>query len=292
MNFNTSFKTVTLFLFLSLIDVIVTEKILFLVLFGTRSHRICMQPLADKLAESGHEVTFLAEAKPEKANPRILEATFGEVFSEIASQNDQLGAVAVEERLKGRHYDHLMEGTVWWDIIINAANSFLNDGDFLEFVNTSEYDLIVVATIKELAVAMAYKMNAKVIWMNTGGSLHQVDAETMGLPIESNWLPNLKLGSPYWFVPDHLFTTLNTLWQYQSYYWYCLRKLDHLFQQNLDKDIPSLDILLQNIDLLLLNERFPYSYPRALHPFVVPVGGMHVRYTDEALPKVNLEKIE
>lgn len=273
-------------------DVIVAEKILFLVLFGTRSHRICMQPLADKLADVGHEVTFLAEAKSEKKNPRILEVNFSEVFSKIASQNTQLGTVAVEERLKGRHYDHLMEGTVWWDIIINAANAFLSNKEFLEFVNTSHYDLIVVSTIKELAVAMAYKMNAKVIWLNTGGALHHVDAETMGLPVESDWLPNLKLGSPYWFVPDHAFTTLNTLWQYRSYYWYCLRKLDHLFQQNLDKDIPSLDKLLQNIDLLLLNERFPYSYPRSLHPFVIPVGGMHVRYTYEALPKVNLENIE
>lgn len=271
--------------FLSFLFTIQSEKILFLVLFGTRSHRISLQPLAENLADQGHDVTFLAESRSEKSDPRIKEADFSQIFTQIASKNDGLGSEAVETRLRGRHYDHLMLGTTWWDIIINAANVFLNDKKFVDFVNKSRFDLIVVATIKELAVAMAYKMKAKVVWMNTGGAMHPVDAEIFGLPIESNWLPNFKLGSPYRFIPDHVFTTLNTLWQYQLYYRHCLRKMDGLIQQSLGKDVPPLSELLQKIDLILLNEHFSYSYPRSLPPFVIPVGGMHVQYSNATLPK-------
>ncbi|KAG4067736.1 hypothetical protein HA402_005508 [Bradysia odoriphaga] len=286
MKLKSVFNYVTLLL-LSGVCMIVSEKILFLVLFGTRSHRIAMQPLAEKLVDRGHDVTFLAETKSsETSDPRIQEANFSAIFEHIASQNVDLGADAIAKRLgEGRHHNHLMEGTIWWDIIINAAEAFFTNRQFVEFVKTSHYDLIVVGTIKEVAVVIAYKMNAKVIWMNTGGALHHVDAETLGLPIESNWLPSFALGSPYWFVPDHIYTSFNTLWEYRRYYWYCLRKMDQIIQQNLGKDVPPLNELLQNFDLIFLNERFPYSYPRSLPPYIIPVGGMHVRYTDRDLPK-------
>lgn len=279
-----------LLLLVGLINVVATEKILFFIAFGSRSHRFAMQPLAVKLADLGHEVSFLAAVKPEKTDPRIAEINLKEPFARVLEQNVELGVDSVAERLKGRHHEHLMQGTVWWDVLINAADAFLSNNDFVEFVTTKHYDLIVGDfTGKELAVVMAYKMNSKVIWLNTGGAMSSFEAETMGLPIESHWLPNLELGSPYWFVPDHVYSTLNALAWYGSYYWYCLSKLDQLVQKNLDKSVPSIDRLLQNIDLLLLNERFPYTYPRSLNPFAIPVGGMHVRFTDGVLPKVNNE---
>lgn len=282
-------KYLPLLLF-GVIDVVVPGKILFLIAFGSRSHRFAMQPLAVKLADLGHEVSFLAAVKPEEVDPRITEIYLKEPFSRVVEQNIELGVNAVAERLKGRHNDHLMQGTVWWDVLINAADAFLSDKDFVKFISTNHFDLVVGDfTCKELAVVVAYKMTSKVIWLNTGGALSNYDAETMGLPIESHWLPNLELGSPYWFVPDHVYSTLNALSWYRSYYWHFLRRFDNLVQKNLNSTIPSVDKLLQNIDLLLLNEHFPYSYPRSLHPFVIPVGGMHVRYTDGALPKVNLE---
>lgn len=287
------FSKYSVLLLVALIEHIASEKILFFIAFGSPSHRFAMQPLAVKLADLGHNVSFLASHKPEKMDPRISEVNFEKSFTDVREQNVQLGAKSVAERLKGRHHDHLMQGTVWWDVLINAANAFLINKDFLNFVNTMNYDLIVGDfTCKELAVAMAFKMKAKVIWLNTGGALHQVDAEVMGFPIESHWLPNFELGSPYNFVPDHVFASLNTIWWYASYHWYYLLKFDHLIQENLGKDVPSVDELLQNFDLLLLNERFPYAYPRSLHPFVIPVGGMHVKYTDGVLPKVNLQNMK
>lgn len=284
------FRRRLLLLLVALINAVVSEKILFLIAFGSRSHRFAMQPIALKLADLGHEVAFLAGVKPEKVDTRITEINFNESFARVIEQHVELGTYAVAERLKGRHYEHLLQGTVWWDVVINAAGTFLSNKDFVEFVSTTHYDLIVGDfTDKELAVVMAYKTNAKVIWLNTGGVMSPVDAELMGLPIESHWLPNLELGSPYWFIPDHVFSTLNALLCYGSYYWYCLPKFDQLFQKNVDTNVPPVERLLQNIDLLLLNERFPYTYPRALHPFAILVGGMHVRYTDGTLPKVILE---
>lgn len=269
------------------INVVAPEKILFFIAFGSRSHRFAMQPLAIKLADLGHKVEFLAAVKPEAVDPRITEVNLYEPFERVLQQNVDLGANAVAERLKGRHHEHLMQGTVWWDVLINAADAFLSSRDFVKFVSTAHYDLIVGDfTGKEIVVVMAHKMNAKVIWLNTGGAMNHVDAELMGLPIESHWLPHLELGSPYWSVPDHVFSTLNALSWYGSYYWYCLPKFNQLVQRSLGADVPPVDRLLQNMDLLLLNERFPYTYPRALPPFVIPIGGMHVTYMDGILPEV------
>lgn len=285
------FEIYSLVIGLLLIDVVTPKKILFFIAFGSRSHRFAMQPLAVKLADLGHEVAFLAAVKPEVQDTRITEINLPEPFTRVLQQNVDLGANAVAERLKSRYNDHLMQGTVWWDVLINAADAFLNNKDFVKFVSTTQYDMIVGDfTGKELAVMMAYKMKAKVIWLNTGGAMSNFDAELMGLPIESNWLPSLEVGSPYWFIPDHFYYEFKSLSWHTSYYWYCIRKMDHSIRQNFGKDIPSLGTLLQNIDLLLLNERFPYTFPRSLPPFAIPVGGMHVRYTDGDLPKVNLKQ--
>ncbi|KAG4075331.1 hypothetical protein HA402_003122 [Bradysia odoriphaga] len=252
-----------------------------------------MQPIAVKLADLGHDVTFLAAVKPEVVDPRITEIHLVEPYVKILEQNVELGVNAVAERLKGRHYEHLQKGTIWWDVLINAAEAFLSNKDFLEFVSTKQFDLVVGDFPgKELTAVIAYKMNAKMIWLNTGGALSNFEAESMGLPIESQWMPSLELESPYWFVPDHLFYTLNALYWHASYHWYLLRKMNYLIQKYVGTDVPSLEMLLQNFDLLLLNERFPYTYPRALPPFAVQVGGMHVRYTDGILPKEIQEFIE
>lgn len=282
---------VILWLLIGLIDVIVSEKILFVIAFGSRSHRFAMQPIAVKLADLGHDVSFLAAVKPEVMDPRITEINLVEPYKIILEQNVELGVNAVAERLKGRHYEHLQQSTIWWDVLLNAAEAFLRSKNFVEFVSTKRFDLVVGDFPgKELTSLIAYKMNAKMIWLNTGGALSNYDAEAMGLPIESYWMPSLELESPYWFVPDRLFYTFNALHWHASYNWYLLRKMDYLIEKHIGTDVPPLEVLLQNFDLLLLNERFPYTYPRALPPFAVPVGGMHVRYTDGVLPKVNLKR--
>lgn len=280
----------TLWLLIGLIDVIATERILFVIAFGSRSHRFAMQPIAVRLADLGHDVSFLAAVKPEVIDPRITEINLVEPYVKILQQNVNLGVNAVAERLKGRHYEHLQQGTIWWDVLLDAAESFLTNKDFLEFLSTNRFDLIVGDFPgKELTALIAYKMNAKMIWLNTGGALSNFEAELMGLPIESQWMPSLELESPYRFVPDHFFYTFNALHWYASYHWSFLRKMNHLIQKYVGTDVPKLEMLLQNFDLLLLNERFPYTYPRALPPFAVQVGGMHLRYTDGVLPKVNLK---
>lgn len=277
-------------LLVGLVDVVAPAKILFFIVYGSRSHRFAMEPIAVKLADLGHEVDFLAAVKPEKLDPRITEIDFKEPFVRITEDLVELGVKSVAERLKGRHCEYLMTGKTWWDVMLTAADAFLSNTDFVEFVSTTHYDLIVGDfSGKEIAAVMAHKMNAKVIYMNTAGVMSQIDAELMGFPIESHWLPLLDLGSPYWFLPDHVFITLRALSRYVSFYWNYVHKFDRLVHGSLGKDVPTVDRLLQNMDLILLNERFPFAYPQSLPPFAIPVGGMHVRYSDGVLPKVHLQ---
>ncbi|CAG7786639.1 unnamed protein product [Allacma fusca] len=261
-------------------------KILFLIGLGSHSHRVAVQPLASKLADRGHDVTFVSARIPESVHPKIKELSFEKPFQAILESNDDITVPSVETRLKTKYIDYLLTYNNMWDVFYASNEVFLEDREFIKFIKETHFDVIIGDFVmKETVTVMAHFQNTKVIWFNSGGAQFMVDMELLGLPTESSWLPDFSLGSPYSFVPNRFVYAFNSLWWYFSFHWYFLPKVNQLVEKNLGGGLPSFDEMVSNVDLVFVNEHFSHAYPRSLPPFVIPIGGMHCLNSNGTLPK-------
>ncbi|CAG7716695.1 unnamed protein product, partial [Allacma fusca] len=263
-------------------------KILFFYGIGSYSHRVCIQPLVEKLADLGHDVHVFSTTKPEKPYPNVTEV-LPDFSAQIAKDNfgGDLTKSGTLGRLKDKFYDPLLEGNNLWDLFIADTERMVDNEEFRKWANTAKYDLILYNHAgKHFAVAVAYKMRAKIITFMPAGVGHMFDSDLSGLPIESSWFPLWHQGSPYFFIPDRFLYAYHQLAWYFSAKWYYFPRLDELARRLYPEDnIPPSDELLRNADLYFINEHYSTGYPRAFPPFVVPIGGMHLKESTGKLPK-------
>ncbi|CAG7786637.1 unnamed protein product [Allacma fusca] len=261
-------------------------NILFFMGLASHSHRVALQPLAEKLAGTGHKVTFLTYMKSEKPHPNITEF-FPEAATKLMSdQLDSLSMESINGRLKQKYFDPFIDPRKLWPLILSGVEMTLINSDFQNWLNTTHFDLIIYdSPMKEIAVGIAYKMKAKVILFQTTATQHMFDFDMFGLPSESSWLPDWTAGSEYPLVPHHFQYAYNALWWYYSYTWHYLPKLNEILAKLYGEDLPPIDELIRSkVDLVLVNEHFSSNFPRSLPPYVVPVGGMHCRESNGVLP--------
>ncbi|CAG7815010.1 unnamed protein product, partial [Allacma fusca] len=148
----------------------------------------------------------------------------------------------------------------------------------------SHFDLIIYDHPgKELVYPMALKMKAKVIAFVPMSSMMVADVEVFGLPVEL-YLLNTQ-NNRYWFIPDSFFSIGISFSWYFTYQDYYLPRAEAISRDVFNFDFPPLEQLVKNVDLIFLNDHFSSGNSIAYPPFIVPVGGMHVRKSSGTLPK-------
>ncbi|CAG7716698.1 unnamed protein product [Allacma fusca] len=170
---------------------------------------------------------------------------------------------------------------------ISRQTDLVQNEDFKIWARSTTFDLIIYSnTGMDIAAALASKMKAKLIAFTPAGASPMTDVDIHGLPVESSWLHDWSLGSKYFFIPDHFAFAYNTISWYLSYKWSYLPRLDYLVKELYpEDDIPPMEELIRNVSLIFLNEHYSTGYPRALPPFVIPVGGLYTKESDGTLPK-------
>ncbi|CAG7723240.1 unnamed protein product [Allacma fusca] len=68
---------------------------------------------------------------------------------------------------------------------------------------------------------------------------------------------------------------------------YYLPRAEAIGRDVFEFSFPPLEQLVKNVDLLFLNDHFSSGNSIAYPPFIVPVGGMHVRESSGTLPKLS-----
>ncbi|CAG7786636.1 unnamed protein product, partial [Allacma fusca] len=261
-------------------------NILFFMGLASHSHRVALQPLAEKLVETGHKVSFLTYMKSEKPHPNITEFFPESARQAMSRQLDDIGVSTIQGRLKQRFYDPFRYPQFAWEAALSGQEiTYLND-DFKDWLQKSHFDLIIYDNpLKEIANGIAYKMKAKVIGFVTPSTPWMQDFDMFGLPSESSWLPDWSPGSEYSLIPHRFAYAYNALWWYFSYKWYYLPKIDEFLTKIYGEELPPIEDLIRRIDLVFLNEHFSSMFPRSLPPFMIPVGGMFCKESKGILPK-------
>jgi hypothetical protein len=246
-----------------------------------------MLPLAEKLAENGHAITFASPFASKVPNPNITDyvpqALKEWIESNIAEENDQFYRARIDGTLD---YDwfHL------FDLTQNLCTHILEDSEFIKWIDASQFDLMIVdALCTECAYGLSYKFGAKLILFGTS-SLYPWLSEPFGYPVESSWIPDLVFHNS---VPPTLYqriwaTLVPLYFNYLRDYKY-FPVLEDLFREKLRiNDMPSLrDYERSNVSLIFTNQYYSDDYPRPLPPNIKLIGGMHCTSEPGKVPKVS-----
>ena len=250
-------------------------KILFYFGFSTYSHRIAVWPLVEALVDRGHNVTFFSSSPNKNPNPNVQEF----IPKSLNSFYGGAGVMNVnflEIRLKNK-----LESS--WNTVPDFAASLceaiLGSQDTKEWLETSDFDLIFIDQLfNDCAYAFVHKFKAKFIIYGTN-SLMMWSYDPYGIVPETSWIPDaVHHYNPDMNLWERIRTTLEALKWHFKRQWYYFPKLEKIIRTELNlTDLPPLWQIDQNISLFFANTHYSDEYARALPPFVIPLGGLHLQ---------------
>ena len=255
-----------------------SAKILSVVFFSSKSHKITYDLLLRELANRGHEVTVLSPvpSKSNRTNPREILTLDIDAF--MATGPDM--------------YDLKMKGeTMNPFTMIDTFSDLCRKSYALPQVQEllkEKFDLVLHEPfMNECMAGYLYKLNTSLILLSPFTVSSDL-IRLLGGPAPPSFVPNLfsSFESKMNFYERLLnFITEIIFTGTQRYYF--IPKMEALYREQLnDSTIPGHQEILQNASFILSNSHFSLGGARAFMPDIVEVGGMHLRQP-KALPKVN-----
>ncbi|CAG7731243.1 unnamed protein product [Allacma fusca] len=260
-------------------------NILFFLGVSTYSHRILVWPLAEKLVELGHDVTFVSSYQPKNPNPNITEFV-SKSLQELIDAKFGDKADLIELRELGEH-------TKIWDDVeelgVTMCEVLMKDPEYISLIKSKRYDLVVIDFLdNECALGIVRYHKAKFIIFDTNHpAMWQHDS--FGMPAETSWVPDLPTAYPHDMGFLHRFA--NTFWPLRWYFnrvYFMYPKMEAAINEGFgwvgDERI-SLREMELDTSLVLMNSHFSVDYARSLPPLYIPVCGLHIKPATNQLPK-------
>ncbi|KAF2356870.1 UDP-glucuronosyl/UDP-glucosyltransferase [Trinorchestia longiramus] len=247
-------------------------EILMLLPSCSRSHRNVFLPLATGLAERGHKVTILNMWPPADDNPNITYIDHGLRHFDSSDRN----MFEAEENEK-EMFQQL-------EIAFRAIARELHEVPVVRklYNRRHQFDLMIVHSLFNEA-AYPFVHNKLHITISTSGVKSDQSA-AMGNVLNPAYVGNFlnEFSRPYSMLDrfKNLFLTITVPLMWKSY----MRTPAQIEISKQFPDLPSLDDLIKNESLTLLNTHHSIGMPLPLLPNQVEVGGMHVRPA-KPLPK-------
>ncbi|XP_069190581.1 UDP-glycosyltransferase UGT5 isoform X2 [Procambarus clarkii] len=241
-------------------------KILMLLPVSSRSHRNVFMPLAEALADRGHEIVMLTNQPKSSKHPNIHEFSHDLPHFRVGEVNmfdyrsDPTGGLTEFEVVLP-----LMARDIYKVPVVKDL-----------YERRKEFDLIIVDHAFN-EVVYPFLHEAIFIMLTTPGLDYRQSA-VLGNVLHPAYVPNHKSDFPQPISLWHRF--LNTMIHIAiAVYW---RKwtIVPLTQKEISAQFPELPPLLdleRNMSLALMNTHFSIGIPLPLLPSQVEVGGMHCR---------------
>ncbi|ODM88522.1 UDP-glucuronosyltransferase 1-8 [Orchesella cincta] len=271
--------------FLSAVSCISGSNILFLQISATPSHRMTIWPLAEKLADAGHKITYIfPNEKPIGSHPKIEELTPSKM---VKLMSDFAPGFDINIRLN----DKVDE---WHQQVFSSSVQFCealyDSPEIKKWLDRPglKYDLVILDILSECGYGLVYKFKAKhVQYLPT--SMTPFNFDGIGIVPETSSIPDMSQKfkpSELGFINRVRNTMMMLLWRY-SYLYFAGNVLPVIKSKLNLTDIPSLTEFERNTSLVLVNHHFIEDYPRSLPPMVVPLSGLlcNKSYKPNPLPE-------
>lgn len=247
-----------------------SENILFFWAVSGTSHRITVWPLVEKLAENGHNVTFLGPLPSKKPNAKVHEIVLEGLLDKIG-----LGVDFVDARIQGGAPAISKLWSTYLDFPIKCCEFIVSDPALVDWINTSNYDLVVInAMMNDCAYGLVHKFKAPYIIY---GTTHNFGwwSEAFGYPDEN--YPEFRFHYPENMnFLQSIHNALQPLYWQWSRHNYVFPQVEKILREGLNiPEMPSFVEIEQNVSLIFQNTHWSEEHPRSLPPLFVPIGGMH-----------------
>lgn len=241
-------------------------------------------PLAEALAEEGHNITFISPFPAKSPNPKIFDYVPKDLKEWVDGWGD-LEDVFLERKngnTKNVWVSLPMFGIMMCEVIYG-------DAEYLEWVRTTKVDLLVLDVLaNDCAYGMAHYWNAKVILYDTTAPF-AFFTESYGLPDESSSIPSMESAFPLEMTfTQRLINELVPIVEYYFRKWNYFPSLEELTRQKLGVSV-SFEEVERNTSLVFTNTHFGEEYSRSLPPNVIPIGGIAFTKSRKTLPKVSVQ---
>ncbi|CAL8137642.1 unnamed protein product [Orchesella dallaii] len=251
-----------------------TANILFYGIVGSYSQRISTWPLIEALADKGHNVTYISSYDAKDPNPKIYDYAPKKWKEAMGSWEDQMSFFEVRKNKQMI--------SMWFDIPslgLLACDSLYSDPEFMNWVNSSSFDLIVVdALMNECAYGLVHMYKSKTIIFATSTPMGWYYA--FGFPDETASITecmfDFPAGKDMSFVQRFINGMSPIVWQIFREYWY-FPKLEEITRNGLGlskEELPSFSEIERSANLVMLTSHYSLDYARSLPPNVINVGGI------------------
>lgn len=246
-------------------------NILFFVGFGSPSHRMAMQPLADALAVKGHNVSFVVQYDP-KADPSspiqyFVSKKLADAFNFVRTDSSGKSEINFYDmRVAG---GGLLRSIFVQTFGLQVCETLYSEPEFMEwFRNSPKFDLVILdALFNECAYGLAYAHGAKTMLFSISTILPWV-TDTVGVPDESAWIPDVMSNVPLDVgFSNRVYGAVVPIFWRMFRQWYYFPRLEQITKKGLNLEIlPSYAELERNTSLMLVNVHPAQELPRALPP--------------------------
>lgn len=234
------------------------------------SHHLVFIPYIQELATKGHNVTFISNYSSQHPNiTNISIKGFMPILNNKINinQDEQINDIHQSLRVIWSFYNkgRINEVIFTVDDVMRLLN------------NPSKYDLLIAEHFNnELSLVFASKFNIPFILMSSSNLLpwnQQVVGQSYALATSPITLTSL---SPKMNMYDRIMNTISNVVQVLGYNLLCRKRDEEIIKQKLNMDV-SLDQLVQNASLLMVNTHFTMIGSRAYVPAIIEIGGIHIQ---------------
>ncbi|CAL8110971.1 unnamed protein product [Orchesella dallaii] len=248
------------------------SNILFFHAVSTASHRTAIWPLAEKLADSGHNVTYIFPIERRMgSHPKIEELTPSKMVPLIA---DFIVDFDINMRLNDKVDEWTREV---FSRSLEFCEAFYDSPEIQEWLARPglHYDLVMLDVLSECAYGLVYKFKAKhILFLPTSSTPFLFDG--IGIVPETSSIPDvssLYKPSEMNFMARVQNTIMTILWRYG--YLYFFKDVVPIIEEKLNiTNFPAITEFEKNTSLVLVNHHFVEDYPRSFPPMVVPFSGI------------------
>jgi len=263
---------------------VVSERILVLTFFGSKSHKNVYEPLYHELARRGHDLTIVSPVKSGYTDKNMKEIN-GLSMEEVMKMDTS----APPPNVFNLRMSNLKIRTPLHPALISAYERGCRS--YFEMPKVSallkqKFALVLVSSfMNECTYGLVHKLNTSYIFVHPH-ALEHYKMEFTGMRLLRAFVPSYATGSTdrMDFVDRVVnFVTVSTL--RVIYDWMYLPRMEALYKEYLGTGLPSVREIEKNASLILNNAHFSLTYPRPNLPQVIDVAGMHCK-PGQPLPKV------
>ncbi|CAH2098359.1 unnamed protein product [Euphydryas editha] len=233
------------------------------------SHQVVFRPLMQELAKLGHEVTVITAdpAFPKDQTPQNLTEIdvhnisyeyWNQILSEVGKEKNRLTIIKY-----------------FFEFILELIRKQLKTSIIQEFLqNNKKIDLILVESCMRPALIFSHIYNAPVIEFSSFGSVNFA-YEVFGAETHPIIYPDLFHRRMYNMTIWEKINELYFHYSSQRIVAQSLHDENEMLRKIFGPDIPSLDNMRRNVQILFLNMHSIWDFNRPVPPNVVYLGGIH-----------------